>query len=171
MNEQELEQKLIAAYDKMMGRINSLLNAAEQHALPTLQSNIAKAKQQAIELKEISQEEAEKIGTYLQRDIHHAADYLKQSEQSFTTWFNFDVELIEARLLEAFSNVADKTRLELARLAVQAKFSQQYHTGEITTIGTLSCDNCATTMHFKKTGRIPPCPKCHKTQFVRTGSK
>ena len=86
MNEQELEQKLIAAYDKMRGRSNSLLNAAEQHALPTLQSNIAKAKQQAIELKEISQEEAEKIGTYLQRDIHHAADYLKQSEQSYTTW-------------------------------------------------------------------------------------
>jgi rubrerythrin len=171
MNEQELEQKLVAAYDKMMGRINSLLNSAEQHALPTLQSNIAKAKKQAIELKEITKEEAEKIGTYLQRDIHQAADYLKQSEQSFSTWFNFDVELIEARLLEAFSNVADKTSLELARLAVQAKLSQQYHTGEITTIGTLTCNACGTTMHFKKTSRIPPCPKCHKTQFVCTNSK
>jgi len=171
MNEQELEQKLVAAYDKMMSRINSLLNSAEQHALPTLQSNIAKAKKQAIELKEITKEEAEKIGTYLQRDIHQAADYLKQSEQSFSTWFNFDVELIEARLLEAFSNVADKTSLELARLAVQAKLSQQYHTGEITTIGTLTCKTCGTTMHFKKTSRIPPCPKCHKTQFVCTNSK
>jgi len=171
MNEQELEQKLVAAYDKMMSRINSLLNSAEQHALPTLQSNIAKAKKQAIELKEITKEEAEKIGTYLQRDIHQAADYLKQSEQSFSTWFNFDVELIEARLLEAFSNVADKTSLELARLAVQAKLSQQYHTGEITTIGTLTCKACGTTMHFKKTSRIPPCPKCHKTQFVCTNSK
>jgi excinuclease UvrABC nuclease subunit len=122
MNEQELEQKLIAAYDKMMGRINAMLNSAEQHALPTLQQNIEKAKLQAIELK---------------------------------------------RIIEAFSNVADKTRLELAQLATQAKIAQQYHTGEITTVGTLSCESCATTMNFKKTSRIPPCPKCHKTIFVR----
>lgn len=170
MNEQELEQKLVAAYDKMMARINSVLNSAEQHALPTLQNNIEKAKQQAIELKEISQEEAEKIGTYLQRDIHHAADYLEQSGQNFSTWFNFDIKLIEERLLEAFSNVADKTRLELAQLAAQAKIAQQYRTGEITSIGTLKCDDCGTTMHFKKTSRIPPCPKCHKTLFLRTSA-
>jgi Na+/phosphate symporter len=167
MNEQELEQKLIAAYDKMMGRINAMLNSAEQHALPTLQQNIEKAKLQAIELKEVTKEEAEKIGDYLQRDIEHAADYLEQTEQTFADWLNFDIQLIEERIIEAFSNVADKTRLELAQLATQAKIAQQYHTGEITTVGTLSCESCATTMNFKKTSRIPPCPKCHKTIFVR----
>jgi len=142
MNEQELEQKLVDAYDKMMGRINGVIASAEQHALPTLQNNINKAKQQAIELKEVSKDEADKIASYLQRDIHLAAEYLEQSGENFSTWFNFDIELIEARLLEAFSNVADKTRLELAQLAEQAKQAQQYHTGEITAIGTLTCTAC-----------------------------
>jgi len=168
MNEQELEQKLVAAYDKMMSRLNHLLDSAEQQALPVLQNNIEKAKQQAIELKEISQEEAEKLASYLRRDIHDAANYLETSGKDFTTWFNFDIKLIEDRLLDVFSKVADKSRLELAQLAEQAKRAQEYHTGEITSIGTLSCQSCDTVMHFKKTSRIPPCPKCHKTQFIRT---
>jgi NADH pyrophosphatase NudC (nudix superfamily) len=171
MNEQELEQKLIAAYDKMMSRINALLNSAEQQALPVLQSNIEKAKQQAVELKELSKDEAEKLAYYLQRDIHDAAEYLEETGEKFSTWFNFDVELIEERLMDAFQNVADKTRIELAQLAAQAKRAQQYHTGEITTIGTLSCQECGTKMHFKKTSRIPPCPKCHTTAFIRSSSK
>jgi len=168
MNEQELEKKLIAAYDKMMGRIDKLLDTAEQQALHVLQKNIDKAKQQAIELKEISKEEAEKLGNYLRRDLHDAAEHLEHTGEELSTWFNFDLELIEARVLDIFSKVADKTRLELAQLAAQAKRSQEYHTGEITTIGTLACQSCGTVMNFKKTSRIPPCPKCHKTAFTRT---
>jgi len=168
MNKQDLEQKLIVAYDTMMVRIDNLLDMAEQQALPVLQQNIDKAKQQAIELKEITQEEAEKVGDYLLRDIHDAADYLEQSGKEFSTWFDFDIELIEDRLFDVFSKVADKTQLGLAQLAAQAKRAQEYHTGEITSIGTLACQDCGTLVHFKKTSRIPPCPKCHKTVFIRT---
>ncbi|MBE9533131.1 MAG: zinc ribbon-containing protein [Proteobacteria bacterium] len=171
MNEQELEQKLVAAYDKMMGRIEHLLDKAEQEALPVLQKNIESAKQQAIELKEVSTEEAEKIADYIRRDLHDAADYLEQTGKELSTWLHFDLELVEDRILDVFSKVADKTRLELAQLVEQAKRNQEYHTGEITSIGTLACQSCDTLMHFKKTGRIPPCPKCHKTLFVRTRRK
>ena len=168
MNEQELEQKLAAGYDKMMSRIEQLLDKAEQEALPILQNNIEQAKNQAIELKEVSSEEAEKIARYIRRDIHDAADYIEKSGKELSTWLHFDLELVEERILDAFSKVADKTRLELAQLAQQAKRNQEYHTGEITSIGTLSCQSCDTLMHFKKTGHIPPCPKCHKTLFIRT---
>lgn len=171
MSDQKLEQKLIAAYDKMMDRVEKLIAAAEHDALPVLQKNIEKAKLQAIELKEVSKEEAEKIAGYLHRDLHSAADYLERTGKEFSTWFSFDLEMVESRVLEAFSKVADKTRFELAQLAVQAKYAQQYHTGEITSIGTLACQNCESLLHFKKTSRIPPCPKCHKTIFVRTSRK
>lgn len=171
MNEQELEKKLNAAYDKMMERINQLLDKAEHQALPVLQGNLDKAKEQAIELKEITSDEAEKIADFLRRDIHDAADYLKQSGKELSTWLHFDVELVEDRLLDVFSKVADKTSTNLAQLAAQAKQATEYHTGEITSIGSLICQHCETLMNFKKTGRIPPCPKCHKTIFVRTKPK
>lgn len=168
MTEHNIEQKLIAAYDKMMERVEQFLDSAEQQALPVLQKNIEKAKQQAIELKEITQEEAEKLGDYLRRDLHDAAEYVETTGKELSTWFSFDLELVEARMLDLFAKVADKTRLELAQLAAQAKRAQEYHTGEITSIGTLACENCDSLVHFKKTSRIPPCPKCHKTVFVRT---
>lgn len=171
MTDQNLEQKLTAAYDKMMERVDKLLDAAEQNALPVLQKNIDNAKQQAIELKEITKEEAEKLGQYLRRDIHDAAEHLEHTGEELSTWFSFDLKLIEDRIFDMFSKIADKTRFELAQLAAQAKRSQEYHTGEITSIGTLACQNCDTLIHFKKTSKIPPCPKCHKTVFVRTRRK
>ena len=71
-------------------------------------------------------------------------------------------------MLDAFSQVADKTGIQLGQLAEQAKRAQEYHTGELTRLGTLACRECDTLLHFTKTSRIPPCPKCHKTIFVRT---
>jgi len=168
MKDSNLDQKLITAYDKMMARVATLLDTAEQQALPALQKNLEKAKQQAIELKEITSEEAEKLTHYIRRDLHDAAEYLEQTGDELSAWLSFDFELVEERLLEVFAKVADKTRLELAQLAAQAKRAQEYHTGEITSIGTLACKTCDTLVHFKKTGRIPPCPKCHQTIFVRT---
>ncbi len=167
MNEHELEQKLTAAYDKMVERIHHLIETAEQKAIPTLEANLQKAQSQAIELKEITHEEAEKIAAYLRRDLHAAAGYLQETGKEFSTWFNFDIALIEDRIIDVFSSVADKTRLEQSRLEQQAQFAIEYHTGEITGIGTLVCNNCETHLHFKKTSRIPPCPKCHKTLFTR----
>lgn len=167
MKEPNLDHKLIAAYDNMMARVAKLLDTAEQQALPALQKNIENAKNQAIELKEITQDEAEKLAYYVRRDLHDAAEYLEQTGDELSAWLSFDLELVEDRLLEVFAKVADKTRLELAQLAEQAKRSEEYHTGEITSIGTLACKSCGTLVHFKKTGRIPPCPKCHQTVFVR----
>jgi isocitrate dehydrogenase len=43
-----------------------------------------------------------------------------------------------------------------------------YRSGEITSAGTLTCNACGHEMHFKKTGRIPPCPKCHATEFRKS---
>jgi Na+/phosphate symporter len=167
MNDENFEKKLTAAYDKMMERLNDFLDDAEQQALPTLQRNLDKAKQQAIELKELTHDEAEKVAAYLHRDLHDAAEYLESSGKTFSNWLTFDLQLVEERMLELFASVADKTRLELEQLAQQAEKSQQYHTGEITGIGTLYCESCGCEMHFKKTSRIPPCPKCHKTIFNR----
>ncbi len=168
MKDQNLDQKLIVAYDNMMARIAKFLDNAEQQALPMLQKNIEKAKQQAIELKEITQEDAERVGYYIRRDLDDVAEYLEKTGDELSTWLSFDLELVEARLFEVFAKVADKTRLELAQLKAQAIRAQEYHTGEITSIGTLACQSCHSLVHFKKTSKIPPCPKCHHSIFVRT---
>jgi NADH pyrophosphatase NudC (nudix superfamily) len=167
MSENNFEEKFTAAYDKMMERIQHFFEESETNAVPTLKQRIELAKLRAIELREVTAEEADKIAYYVERDLHDAAEYLETTGKEFSTWFNFDLQLVEARLYELFASVADRTRLELGQLASQAQMAQKYHTGEVTGIGTLVCDSCGTEMHFKKTGRIPPCPKCHHTEFKR----
>ncbi|GAB4301266.1 MAG: hypothetical protein Kow0083_12990 [Methylophaga sp.] len=167
MEQDNFEKKLIAAYDKMMERVHNFLDNAEEQAIPSLQRNIDKARQRAVELRELTADEADKIASYVRRDLHEAADYLEKTGKELSSWFSFDLQLVEERMLELFASAADKTRLEWNRLATQARRSQEYHTGEIAAIGTLICSACGCEMHFKKTSRIPPCPKCHKTVFKR----
>jgi|SRR5690554_3551510 len=167
MSDNNFEEKFAAAYDKMVERIHHFFDDAEANAAPTLKQRIELAKLRAIELREVTTEEAEKIAYYVERDLRDAADYLETTGKEFSTWFNFDLQLIEERLFELFASVADRTRLELSQLATQARMTQHYHTGEITGIGTIICNACGNEIHFKRTGRIPPCPKCHHTDFKR----
>jgi len=168
-NQPDSNQRLIHAYNRMMEHLKSAFEHIEHEARPALGHLIEVAQQKAVELGELSREEAEKIGIYIQRDIEDAAEYLAGPEaKELSDWFKFDIGLIEERLLELFSSVADKTKLELMVLEERARQAGKYHTGEITGIGTLICTQCGKEIHFHTTGHIPPCPKCHATLFTRT---
>ncbi|NOZ11475.1 MAG: zinc ribbon-containing protein [Gammaproteobacteria bacterium] len=42
-----------------------------------------------------------------------------------------------------------------------------YHTGEVTHGGRFQCTDCPETIELKKPGHLPPCPKCHGSQYRR----
>lgn len=161
------DQHAVAAYDRMMARVR----AALEEAGPNLRQGVEKAAKVAEQLGELSRDEAEKIAAYLQRDMHDAGEYLATTGSDLKSWFRFDVELIEDRLLDLFSSVADRTRLELLQLEEQARVGPIYNSGEITGPGTLRCADCGKDVHFYATGHIPPCAHCHGTHFVRPDHK
>jgi zinc ribbon family protein len=43
-----------------------------------------------------------------------------------------------------------------------------FRTGDITTAGTLTCDNCGWTIVTTRTTLLPACPQCAETQFRKT---
>lgn len=167
MSERDPVDRLVNAYEKMLEQVDGMLEKAEKTTLPTLRKSIDKARDKMVEMNELTREEAEKIAGYLERDMKDAAHFLTETGEEFRHWFKFDVELIEARMMELFAKVADRTRLELDRFADQIREASLYHTGEITGPGTLICTHCDKALHFHKTGHIPPCPKCHATEFRR----
>lgn len=166
-NKYHEDHSLIDAYNQMMARIRDSIESAEANAVPTLQKAIDHAKQKAIQLGEISLEEAEEIGNYIKRDINDAAEYLMETSHEFSEWLMLDIDIIEQKVLELFLSVADNTRIELEQLARPRCELSQYSTGEITGPGSLMCETCGEIIHFTTTGHIPPCPKCHKTCFRR----
>jgi polyhydroxyalkanoate synthesis regulator phasin len=154
----------------MMEHVRELLDDVEKKGAPTLKEAIESAKKYSSEIGQLTREEADKVGEYIRRDMHDAADYLSDSGKEFRDWLNLDLQLIERRILDMFASVADRTRIELEGLAQRARAASQYHTGEVVGPGTLECLACGQVMQFHQTGQIPPCPKCHATAFRRIRS-
>lgn len=167
MGEQHMNEKLIEAYNRMLERTRTGMNEAGkgmQHALDA-------AMEKASELGELSREEAEKIGEYVKRDLHDAAEFVSESGNELRDWLSFDLEVVENAVLDLFSEMVDHTRDELHKLELRANALGEWHTGEITAIGTLQCKSCGEKLHFHHTGHIPPCPKCHGTAYRRISTR
>lgn len=44
-----------------------------------------------------------------------------------------------------------------------------FRSGDVTTAGTLTCENCGWTLQTVRTTLLPPCPQCGETTFRKTG--
>ncbi len=163
----KLEKNLEQAYHKMMTRVQETLQHAQQDTLPNLKAHIDAAVDKAIELEELGEEEARKLGAYLQRDVQDAAQFLVETGQDLRAWMRFDLDLIEERLLEVFKGMVDHTREELTRLEMEARANTLWQAGETTGPGALRCDNCGKVQHFRSPTLLQDCPRCHCSEFTR----
>jgi len=163
----DVVDKLVDAYEHMLKRIHDALEPAEKETIPSFRELLHRARDHMVELGELTREEAHKVAEYLERDIEDAAGYIAETSEDLKSWWRFDLDLMEQRMLEVFSQVADQTSIQLCSLAEQARRASLYHTGEVTGPGVLVCDSCGAEVHMPRTGRIPLCPKCHATDFKR----
>jgi rubrerythrin len=155
------------AYDDMMVRVKTAIEEAEEATLPKLREFIHDARDKAVELGELTHEEAEKIAGYLERDLEDAGKHLADTGQELGDWLRFDIHQIEERLLEVLLRVADHTRLEMLQFQQDIQEGPVWNAGEITGPGTLECASCNNTIRFHATGHIPECPNCGHTVFHR----
>jgi len=166
-DERPQDERHLHAYERMLERTREFLSEAGGELKPKLQEALDAAIEKTSELGELTREEAEKIGEYLKRDLQSAAEYLASDEaKELKDWLRMDLDLIEARILDALSLLVDPTEVELAMWAEQARLAE-WRTGEITGPGTLVCTSCGEELHFRKAGHIPPCPKCKGASFRR----
>ncbi|MDG4551096.1 MAG: hypothetical protein P9F19_16925 [Candidatus Contendobacter sp.] len=168
------DKPLARAYRRMMERVKlrlEELEQAERDALPQLRASIEHAAEKAVELGELTREEARLIGGYLKRDLEDAGQYLTATGRDLRAWLRFDVELLEDRLLDFFQRGVDQSRLEFLTFeTVETEVEPvEYRGGEITGPGTLHCKSCGEPMVFRAPAAIAPCPACGGTVFVRVG--
>lgn len=161
-----LKDKFIHAYDEMMEHVHELMEEAGK-GKSNLQKALDQARDKVAETGKVTRSEAQKISEYLTRDLHNAGEYLQDSSSDMADWLHMDLELLEWNLKDLFLQVADQTKLDLMLLEENAKHVNEYHTGEVTGPGILVCDHCNEELHFKSSGRVPPCPACHETRFKR----
>jgi polyhydroxyalkanoate synthesis regulator phasin len=159
--------KMVAAYEKLLKRTQETLEQAQKDSVPRFRELLEKARDNLVEIGELTREEAHKVSEYLRRDVEDAASYIADTGQDIREWWRFDLELVEQRMMDMFAKVADQTSLQLAQWAETARQMNLYQAGEITGPGTLVCDKCGAETHFIQAGRIPPCADCAGTTFRR----
>lgn len=165
----DLVEAMGEAYELMLERTAEgieRLGKLEKAAEPRIAHVMSEAKEKAVELGELSREEADRVAEYLDRDLKAAGSWLADTGEEFKDWLGMETALISDHLLDMFIKTADQTSIELQKLRERAA-AAEYKTGEIAGIGTLVCTSCGEQLHFNKAGHIPPCPKCNGTSFKR----
>jgi len=160
MTDNNDNNKLTPAYHDMMTRVQ-----ADNDDKKSLLQRIEDAKEKAIELEELTKEEANHISDYMIRDLHDAAQFIVTTENALAEWINFDLQIIEQGFLNMFSNMVDETRLELDNLAERARCATEWQTGEIIGLGTLYCSQCGKKLTFHEPTTVPTCPNCGSYTF------
>ena len=159
------DNKFVEAYDDLMEHLYEIMD----DTLHSVADAMDQAKEKMSELGGFTQEEINDVADFLMRDIEHAANTTEAgSNDSLADWFKFDIDLIENFALDAFTSLADKTRLELAKIKTQANKYHPYKSGDITGPGTFICDHCDKKIAFKSTCEIPECPECKAKTFTRS---
>ena len=166
-NEPDTLDQLSQAYDRILELSKNALDEAKEESGPLVEKIVHQAKEKALEVAEITREQAENVAHYVMRDLHDAAKFVEKQQRELSDWLRVDEMQIENSVLDRFSDMVDRAKLELNHLARTAAKMSEWHTGEITSIGTLKCKNCGQTLHFLRTGHIPPCAKCQGTVFER----
>ncbi len=162
-----LDELLSHTYDRISELAQKILHEKDSKNAKAVAESVHEAKELLLKAGEIPQQHAEDIATSILRDLHDAATSLLMEERDLTDWLRLDLLLIEKKALHRFQTLVDFTKVGLSHLKKTLQRLDEWRTGEITTIGTLQCKKCGEILHFHKTGRIPPCPKCQGTTFQR----
>ena len=68
--------RMVEAYETMLERVGDGMDTAAHRTVPALRHALERARETAVELGELTREEAERIASYLERDVRDAAHYL-----------------------------------------------------------------------------------------------
>jgi hypothetical protein len=161
------DRRLVQGYERLLQRADQILTSFNESSGDVLNQALDKAREKTVELGELSREEADRVHDFVARDLHAAGRYLAEDERELADWLRLNLLIIEKTLLQRFNTLSQAASLELDHLHRARQRFDEWHTGEVTTIGTLVCKSCGEQIHFEQTGHIPPCPKCHATVFER----
>lgn len=158
---------LSEVYETMYEQVAENLHKAKEKSGSLVHELIEEAREKAVKVEDIADEDAEKLVTWLRRDFDDVVNYVSETDYAVKDWLGFETSLIKSEFIQAMLDTADKTTLALLRMKENAHKPYEYRTGEVAGLGTLICDECGEKLHFHKAGHIPPCPQCRSTSFHR----
>lgn len=154
-----------ALYDRFVERTRKLFDLSQEKSKEAMEKAMNVAHQELSDAEEFSVEQGEAFKKFMRRDLEHIARYLREKSKEAKEFLH--PARLGAGALSSMAQLLKVTGLALQSLSQKTEDTLHYHTGEITSAGTLSCIECGQKIHIKHTSKIPPCPKCHTTKFLK----
>jgi len=150
-------------YDKLAARFKELFEAGAERSAEVAQVAMEKAREQLTVAGTFSEEQGKNLKTFLERDFSQMATTMRDEAKE-----KFNPSRVSAGAMASLSTLLGAAGTALSSVAERTQKATSCRSGEITSAGTLTCIACDHELHFKKTGRVPPCPTCHATEFRKS---
>ncbi len=150
-------------YDLLAQRFREIFEASTEKSAEVARAALEKAREQLTAAGAFSEEQGRRLKELMEKDVlQMAADIRDQAAE------RLNPARLGAGAVAAFAAAFRAAGEALSGLARQADKVLTVRSGEITSAGTLTCTSCGHSIHLKRTGRVPPCPKCHTTEFRKS---
>ncbi len=153
-------------YDALAARFKELFEGGAERSAEFAREALEKARVQLTAAGEFSDAQGKRLKVFMERDLGFTAEAWRNLGDEARRRLN--PSRLGAGALASLTSLLESAGSTLSALAHRTGKVLDYRSGEITSAGTLTCVACGNEMHFKKTGRIPPCPKCHATEFRKS---
>ena len=187
----QITDEELVAFEKMQQRVSkNLVELYDRINEETISQAIDKATTELKEAGGHSSEVISKASAALKKDIASTTKYLKpkldqateETKKLFDHWLDkggalwHDIAQEAEHVYELSRDKGGSFLVNVTRglsewsqtVGKKLDTSLKYKTGEISHGGEFICTNCDGKIHLKHPGRIPPCPKCTKTEFRRS---
>jgi len=150
-------------YDQLAEQFKELFESGAEKTSEFAATAMEKAREQLTAAGTFSEEQGKNLKVFLERDFSQMAQTMRDEAKE-----KLNPARVGAGALSSLYALLNVAGLALSSVAVRTQKALSCRSGEITSAGTLTCVSCDNELHFKKTGRVPPCPKCHATEFRKS---
>ena len=160
------EEQEVSQYEKLASRTRELLETAREKTPKAIEEAFDRAREEMIAAGDFGREQARRIQAYVQRDLKSAGEHFAQLGK--TVKEAVDPQRVATGIQSTLARILNLVGDTLKKTASKAEERLSYRTGELSSPGTLTCTNCGNRIHMTGTGRVPPCAKCHSTEFRKS---
>ncbi len=151
------------AYDAIVERVSEQLKRTQDRGSDALDAALQRASEVTTAAGEFTSEQIDRVSGYVRRDMFSLSENRERATELFRE--RLRPSRVKSGFLSLASEVFERAGSGLSRLSDRIEAPLKFETGEVTGPGTLTCTSCGSQMRFRDSGRIPPCPRCHKTEF------
>lgn len=154
-------------YNRILDRLLTRLDKASEYSWEYLQKQVEEAAEIELAAEEMTRDEMDLLKAYVRRDLGQLGYYVHETGAGIAAWLNFDLDVLEQKMVQRLKELADRTLVDYELLREQLGHGErEYLAGEITAPGTLQCQVCGELQRLTHTSVIQPC-SCGAVLFRR----